>query len=105
MAEVLARSLPMQMSETMTLRSAMAIGPRITGTVEWHMSQSDLTATLSAAQMTLDQLITKLDVSTQSMLCSQEPMKAFIGLGGEVQYIYHTSDKVHVHSPTVTACN
>ncbi len=104
MQRIVAGSLPMKMSANITLSMALVEGPRIVVIAIWHMTKSDLDATLRAGGMTLADLEARMNQATRNAVCGQEVMAAFIGLGGQMQYTYRTDDGYSVLAPAVTAC-
>jgi hypothetical protein len=42
--------------------------------------------------------------ATRNSVCTQTFMAAFLGLGGQVQYLYKTEDGYIVLAPVVTVC-
>jgi len=100
----LAPSLPVKMNANVTLSMVYVVGPRIVITAIWHVSKADMDALISAGNMSLADLQARMSQGTRNSVCSQDAMAAFIRLGGQVQYIYKTTDQFVALSPTVTAC-
>lgn len=101
----MAKSLPMEVSRNMTLMTAAAFGPRLELNVVWHMTGSTLNNMLVDNGMTHDQLVSRMEQSTRTIVCGQkQPSAAFVRLGGQIQYIYITNDYIPIASPTITQC-
>ena len=100
----MASTLPMRLNAEITLQHIIAIGSRLSMTVVWHLSNSKLQSRMSAASMSRDDLKAKMEAQTDSMVCGDDALAAFVGLGGEIQYVYRTEDAVPVYSPLVTTC-
>ncbi|WP_286296476.1 hypothetical protein [Aminobacter sp. SS-2016] len=100
----LAKSLPMQVSNNVTIQSALVIGPRLSINAIWTLSNAELTGMLQAGGVTKAQIIEKLGAQTKSLVCGQPATGAFVRLGGEVQWNYRTSDAVPVASALVDDC-
>src|SRR5947207_645199 len=81
-----AGGLPMRMNQEMTLQQIAAFGRRLSMTVVWFYTNTELDKMLVAGRMSRDDLKTKMDSQTRSMVCGQENLAAFVGLGGEIQY-------------------
>lgn len=59
---------------------------------------------MRASGTTLDELARKIELMTHNHVCSIKVMAAFIGLGGQIQYLYKTEEGLTVLSPVVTSC-
>jgi hypothetical protein len=99
-----AAALPMNLNANITMSTAVVLGPRIILTAVWNIEKAALDARLQANTMTLVELSAKMDATTKNSVCSLDVMAAFVGLGGQVQYLYKTVDGFVVLSPVVTAC-
>ncbi len=100
----LAKITPQKMNTEMTLQHAIVLENRLVMIVVWQMDDDALTARLSAAGMDRNSLYTKFKTQTKSAVCSQKTLAAFVGLGGEVQYIYRTLDAIEIASLLVSTC-
>jgi hypothetical protein len=99
-----APNLPQKVSADMTLLSAIAVGPRLSLTVRWDLTRGGLTAALAAANLTLDQFVSRITAGERAYVCGNPPTAAFVRLGGSVTYMYQTADGSTIASPLVTAC-
>lgn len=99
-----ATSLPMKLNANITVSMVVAAGPRVVMYAVWHMSKSDLDASLRAGGMSLADLAARMSQATRNSVCTQSFMAAFIRLGGQVQYLYKTEDGHIVLEPVVTTC-
>lgn len=99
-----APSLPMVISSAVTVRSIIADGPRIVFGAVWAQTNAEVESRLASAGVARPALVQKIDEMTRNFVCHAEDIKAFIHLGGEVQYVYMTRDNFPVASPLVTTC-
>ncbi|MBB6466784.1 hypothetical protein [Aminobacter carboxidus] len=99
-----ASSLPMQVSDNVTVHSALVFGRRLSFHAVWAQSNAELTTMLEAGGITKAQLVEKVGWQTKSMICGQFATNAFVQLGGEVEYNYRTSDAVPVATALVDDC-
>lgn len=100
----LAPSLPMVVSSNITLRNVAAVGPRIVFGAMWAQTNAEVEARILDAGVSRDVYVQKMYEITRNYVCNAEAMAAFVGDGGEVQYVYMTRDNFPVASPLVAAC-
>lgn len=104
MQSEIAKALPMRLNQNMVWQSVVVAGPRLTASVVWEQTMSELESMLRNAGMVKSDLLAKLQTSTQSMVCSKSVMAAFVRLGGQVEYQYSTKDFVAVGGALVDSC-
>jgi hypothetical protein len=97
-------SLPMKMSENITLSMVSAAGPRVVNIAIWHKKKVDVDALLQAGGISVADLTARMNQGTRNSVCSDKVLSAFVWLGGQVEYIYKTEDGYIVLRPVVTAC-
>ena len=99
-----ARSLPMPISSTVTVRSIIADGPRTVLGAVWAQTDTEIEARLAATGVARPALVQKIAEMTRNYVCRTDDLAAFVRLGGEMQYVYVTRDNFPVASPLVTTC-
>jgi hypothetical protein len=97
-----APSLPKTISSEMTVSSIAAVGRRITFYLTWARTKAQVEREMVG--QTIVEVAARAQATTVNSVCSQAPTAAFIRLGGEIQYLYKTTDGFVVLSPTVTTC-
>ena len=100
----IAPTLPMQMSREMTLNQISAVGPIISAVVLWNYDQQGIDDLTAAHGITREQFVQRMEQFARQMVCGDETLEAFVGLGGHIQYVYRTRDGHVVHSPTISDC-
>lgn len=100
----LAKSLPKQINANILLEQATVAGPRITMRAVWSLSDADLASSLSASGSTKAELATKMQALANDFVCKQAVLAAFVRLGGEMEYLYETTDAVVVATPVIKDC-
>ena len=103
--ELITASLPMKMSENMTLSMVSAAGPRVVNIAIWHKKKVDVDALLQAGGISVADLTARMNQGTRNSVCSDKVLSAFVWLGGQVEYIYKTEDGYIVPRPVVMAAN
>ena len=88
----LAPSLPMQLSKSLYLRHAIAIGPLLQLTALLNYDLEFLNNALQSQGINRREVDKKMRVMTLNSVCSQKGTRAFLGLGGEVSYLYQFND-------------
>lgn len=105
MQQKAAPSLPMQMSQNLMLEKIMAFGPRLVMSSVWKLSKDDLEKNLVMNSMTMGGLAEKMRGMTQTLVCGREEPRAFVRLGGEVEYSYMTQDGHPITSVVIKECS
>ena len=100
----LADLLPLQISSDMTLAGVIAIENAVIFRVLWPSTHDDLERRLVSNGMSWAGVQSDLQNFTQNAVCSQSVLTRFVLLGGEVEYIYQSSDGVRIASPIVVSC-
>ncbi|MBN9438239.1 hypothetical protein [Bosea sp. (in: a-proteobacteria)] len=96
--------LPMQMSQTVTVVSAAAMGPMLMITARWEMSKADLDRRLVANGVSPAQLGESMLALATNNACGSPQLAAFVRLGGKIRWAYNTADHFPITSPTVESC-
>jgi hypothetical protein len=99
-----ATMLPQKMNANLTIVSVIAAGPRLIFTAMWRLSKADMEATQQQGGFTRDQWSANIQQATQNSVCSGRATAAFVRLGGQVQYLYMTSDGFRAFEPLVERC-
>ena len=100
----LAPLLPMQMISTMTLSTVIAVGPLLAFSVVWKIEHRELMLSLTNIGKTMDDLTVTMEAQTSTLVCGQDVLAAFVGLGGKIEYNYRTLDAVPITSITIQDC-
>ncbi|TIM21140.1 MAG: hypothetical protein E5Y74_15215 [Mesorhizobium sp.] len=100
----MAPALPMLISSNISVRSIIAIGPRIVFNATWAQTDAEVDAKLLAAGVSRPVYVQKIDEMTKNYVCRAEELSAFVRLGGEIQYTYTTVDNFPVANPLVALC-
>lgn len=100
----LAPLLPIKVSANATMSAAIVAGPRVIIVGSWNMTKSQLDQSLRARNLSPSQFQDRMQQQTQNAICSMKIIPAFVRLGGQVEYIYKTTDGYVFASPTVTFC-
>ena len=100
----LSSHLPIKMNQDMQMTSVVAIEKRILILANWFMTKDEFQNRLTQNQTTIDELRQKMDAATKESVCSSSVSRAFVDLGGELQYNYQTSDGYNFASPVVSMC-
>lgn len=104
MQEEMAPHLPTRISADVTIVNVLAVGPRLGLTAVWQMTKAELDQRLFANNMTRDGLADRMTAAATNSVCSDRVLTAFVGLGGQIQYNYLTTDGFRIASPAILAC-
>lgn len=96
-----APTLPMKASANLTIVSVAAAGPRLVYVAAMSSSAAEAEATATARGITMQNWAAQVQDYTRNSVCSMEALAAFVGLGGEVQYFYKSTDGRVLFSPLV----
>lgn len=103
-AEELAPQLPIQLNSNLKITEVLALGPTLIWNVWLSYDQSFLEAKATQGGVDLDFIKQRMRAATQHNLCKSEPTRAFIALGGNIQYNYMFNDGFKFISVNVTEC-
>jgi hypothetical protein len=102
--QAMAPNLPMQLNANITLQQALAVGVRLSMVAIWNMDDAALSSFLATSGYTKEAFSERMQALTQNSVCSQPVTAAFVRLGGEVDYVYKTTDLAFVAAPLVKSC-
>lgn len=101
---LLAAQLPQKMNANITLAGAFVAGRRVIIKGSWAATRSQI------AQMALENGISQkqwgelVQQATQNLVCSNAVLSAFVRLGGQMQYVYQSTDNFEIFSALVETC-
>ena len=101
----MASQLPIAAGDQITLNSITADGSVVTVMGRWAMTSQEFLGPLLQSSLTMSEFRQQGYDSTIRMACSAEPLSAFVGLGGEVRYMYYTTDDVRIFEVLVVHCD
>ena len=101
----MAAQLPLAAGEGVTVTSITADGSVLNVTGLWAMTAEEFLGQLLPSPLSLSEFRQEGHESTTRMACSAEPLAAYVGLGGEVRYVYYTNDGVRIFEALVVHCD
>lgn len=85
-------SLPMKVSNNLTLVSAMALGPKLLINASFGMTKASAEKLAIERGSTMAAWTENVIGYTRNSVCGDKILAAFVRLGGRMQYIYKTLD-------------
>jgi len=84
------KHLPIVMSHNLSIVSAAAMGPLVAIQAKHSLAKAEVDSAYAQAGMDLRR---SMETATTGIICEEEsPTRAFVNLGGEIQYLYLFSD-------------
>ena len=90
----MAPSLPMQISSNLVVRNIVSVGPLVQISAMLKYDERFLNKSLKKQGVKRSLVDAKMRKMTQNVVCSNDGMSAFLGLGGKIAYHYNFNDGV-----------
>ena len=103
-AQEIAGALPIQLSPDLQWRAIFPEGNLIRAYLQWQVTDSTMQRMLDQGGMRLGDLQMRMAAATNALACSSEVLRAFINLGGAVEYQYRNLDITQVAIISVNDC-
>ncbi len=97
-------TLPIQHSPDLQWRGVYPEGNAIRAYLQWQVTDTTMQRLLNQGGMTLDDLRMRMTAATNALACSDEVLRAFINLGGVMEYQYRNLDITEVAIISVNEC-
>lgn len=101
----MAENLPMKINQNLTMSTVIAVGPRMVMTANFQMTEAQAQEFARSRGFSMEKWSERIDDATRNTVCASEQLKAFVGLGGQIQYVYRTLDGQQIFAPKVSSCN
>lgn len=101
----LSTMLPFKMDPMTTMFGVESKGTTVTMSARWAMSVKQLRSAMATDGLGESALQERMRQSTQNIVCGNELTRAFIGLGGGIQYNYYTQDSSRIATVRVSKCH
>jgi hypothetical protein len=97
--------LPMRKTDGTEIVAVTKTGAIVEVTANFDMTVQELKESLVGSRMSIADLRFKAIDTTYDMTCEADVFRAFLDLGGEIRYIYYSSDGARVFEVLVVSCN
>ena len=84
--------LPMQISSNLVVRNIVSVGPLVQISAMLKYDENFLNQSLKKQAVKRSFIDSKMNEMTHNMVCSNDAMSAFLGLGGRIAYQYNFID-------------
>ena len=90
----MAPSLPMQISSNLVVRNIVSVGPLVQISAMLKYNENFMNNSLKKQGVKRSLVDARMRKMTQNVVCSNDAMSAFLGLGGKIAYHYNFNDGV-----------
>ncbi len=104
LAEEIADKLPVQHSPDLQWRGVHPEGNLIRAYLQWQVTDTTMQRMLNQGGMTIDDLQVRMIAATNALACSDDVLRAFINLGGVMEYQHRNLDITEVAIIPVNEC-
>jgi len=99
------KNIPMKVSQNVSMTSAFSVNKTVNLVVDLSYNEAYLVNILKKNNGSMKQVKTVMETNTRNFICSSELTGAFVGLGGEVTYIYKYNNGMKFIEIDIKNCN
>lgn len=102
-AENVAMNLPMKVNQNIVIEKVIAMNNHLILYAVFQYNKNNLLSRLSS-QFTYKDLMTKMRENTVNRICTDRKSRAFIKIGGVIEYVYYFNNGEKLNSFKVSRC-